>query len=72
MVKIVFLTPFERFSQKKEFSMKYKKGDTFMNIVKTLLKRFGNDFKKTLLNDKNKIKERSGKYPRLVKIWLVP
>ncbi|MBU0756522.1 MAG: hypothetical protein KKF44_00525 [Nanoarchaeota archaeon] len=58
-VKVVLLTPFERFSDKKnskrEIEIRFKKGETFGDLVEKLAKKFGREFEQTLFDKTGQI-----------------
>ena len=54
-VKITFLSPFHKFSGEREFSVEFKEADTFGDLIKKLIEKFGTEFKETILDENNRI-----------------
>ncbi|MHA1916904.1 MAG: hypothetical protein ACTSUV_01110 [Candidatus Ranarchaeia archaeon] len=56
-VKIVFFSPFRKFMKEKEMLIEYENNENFENLVKKLVKKFGKEFEKVLLNAEKKIND---------------
>ena len=54
-IKLTFLSPFHKYSKEREFSVDMKEGDTFGDLIQTLIKKFGNEFKETIIDENNLI-----------------
>lgn len=51
------LTPFENIVGKKDIMIENKKGETFKDLVDKLINKYGEKFKKTIMDEKNRIKD---------------
>ena len=55
LIKIVLLAPFRKFSKEREFSLEFQEGNNFTNLVDILVKKFGEEFAQTLLDENKQI-----------------
>jgi len=55
-IKITFLSPFHKYSGEREFTVELRKEeDTFGDLIKKLIEKFGTEFKETILDENNRI-----------------
>jgi hypothetical protein len=56
-IKLVFLHPFSNITSKKEITINIAENANFKDLLAMMTKRFGNEFQKTLMDDKHQIRD---------------
>ena len=54
-IKLTFLSPFHKFSKDREFTVEMDEEATFGDLIQTLIEKFGNEFKETIIDENNLI-----------------
>ena len=52
-IKLTFLSPFHKFSKDREFTVEMDEEATFGDLIQTLIEKFGNEFKETIIDENN-------------------